>query len=241
MDGQKIKLFVDFEAPNRSELDGMANDVAIGTLAALAEGGLSPEKVKELMDQLDKLEAEGLLPPELIEIVSQLKDIQVLAESGMTPEIQSQIQEIASEMIESLTEAVKNEAIAPDLAQAIISTLDAIAEKNNLGDIVPEAMMASLEQAIKVEVIKAQIQDLIQDENGITNVPIESLLEGLSDLEGAELIDRLDQILEQLDGLEGIEDEDIRADTGFLKKYLYSHPPTALIIDRLECALLAKS
>ena len=40
---------------------------------------------------------------------------------------------------------------------------------------------------------------------------------------------------------ERIEDEDIRADTGFLKKYLYSHPPTALRIDRLERALLARS
>ena len=33
---------------------------------------------------------------------------------------------------------------------------------------------------------------------------------------------------------ERIEDEDIRNSTGFLSKYLYSHPPTALRIDRLE-------
>ena len=34
--------------------------------------------------------------------------------------------------------------------------------------------------------------------------------------------------------LERIEDEDVRGATGFLKKYAYSHPPTALRIDRLE-------
>ena len=34
--------------------------------------------------------------------------------------------------------------------------------------------------------------------------------------------------------LERIEDEDVRGATGFLKKYLYSHPPTAMRIDRLE-------
>lgn len=33
---------------------------------------------------------------------------------------------------------------------------------------------------------------------------------------------------------ERIEDEDIRNSTGFLSKYLYSHPPTALRIDKLE-------
>ena len=33
---------------------------------------------------------------------------------------------------------------------------------------------------------------------------------------------------------ERIEDEDIRAQTGFLVKYFHTHPPTALRIDRLE-------
>ena len=37
---------------------------------------------------------------------------------------------------------------------------------------------------------------------------------------------------------ERIEDEDIRNKTGFLSQYLYSHPPTALRIDRLERALI---
>ena len=37
---------------------------------------------------------------------------------------------------------------------------------------------------------------------------------------------------------ERIEDEDIRNYTGFLSKYLYSHPPTAIRIDRLERAIL---
>lgn len=37
---------------------------------------------------------------------------------------------------------------------------------------------------------------------------------------------------------ERIEDEDIRHSTGFLSKYFYSHPPTALRIDRLERAIL---
>ncbi len=37
---------------------------------------------------------------------------------------------------------------------------------------------------------------------------------------------------------ERIEDEDVRGATGFLKKYMYSHPPTALRIDRLERGLI---
>ncbi len=36
---------------------------------------------------------------------------------------------------------------------------------------------------------------------------------------------------------EHIEDEDVRGASGFLKKYIYSHPPTALRIDRLERAM----
>lgn len=40
---------------------------------------------------------------------------------------------------------------------------------------------------------------------------------------------------------ERIEDEDIRNQTGFLSKYIYSHPPTALRIDRLERALLQET
>ncbi len=39
---------------------------------------------------------------------------------------------------------------------------------------------------------------------------------------------------------ERIEDEDIRAETGFLRKYLYSHPPTALRIGRIERSLLGR-
>jgi len=38
---------------------------------------------------------------------------------------------------------------------------------------------------------------------------------------------------------ERIEDEDIRNATGFLSKYLYSHPPTALRIDQIERSLLS--
>jgi len=40
---------------------------------------------------------------------------------------------------------------------------------------------------------------------------------------------------------ERVEDEDVRNSTGFLSKYLYSHPPTALRIDRLERAILKHS
>lgn len=40
---------------------------------------------------------------------------------------------------------------------------------------------------------------------------------------------------------ERIEDEDIRNQTGFLSKYIYSHPPTALRIDQLERALLQEA
>ncbi|MCB1563886.1 MAG: M48 family metalloprotease, partial [Alphaproteobacteria bacterium] len=40
---------------------------------------------------------------------------------------------------------------------------------------------------------------------------------------------------------ERIEDEDVRGATGFLAKYLYSHPPTALRIDRIERALGASA
>jgi len=40
--------------------------------------------------------------------------------------------------------------------------------------------------------------------------------------------------------LEHSEDEDIRNTTGFLSKYLYSHPPTALRIDRIERDLMAE-
>ena len=39
---------------------------------------------------------------------------------------------------------------------------------------------------------------------------------------------------------ERIEDEDVRGQYGFLSKYAYSHPPTALRIDRLERYLLAQ-
>ena len=39
---------------------------------------------------------------------------------------------------------------------------------------------------------------------------------------------------------ERIEDEDIRNEAGFLRKYLYSHPPTALRIDRIERSLLGR-
>ena len=37
--------------------------------------------------------------------------------------------------------------------------------------------------------------------------------------------------------LERKEDEDVRGATGFLRKYFYTHPPTALRIDRLERAM----
>ena len=39
---------------------------------------------------------------------------------------------------------------------------------------------------------------------------------------------------------EHTEDEDVRSNTGFLSKYLYSHPPTALRIDRIERDLIAE-
>jgi Zn-dependent protease with chaperone function len=39
---------------------------------------------------------------------------------------------------------------------------------------------------------------------------------------------------------EHTEDEDVRNNTGFLSKYLYTHPPTALRIDRIERDLIAE-
>lgn len=41
--------------------------------------------------------------------------------------------------------------------------------------------------------------------------------------------------------LENFEDEDIRSKYGFLENYAYTHPPTALRIDRLERALLQET
>ena len=39
---------------------------------------------------------------------------------------------------------------------------------------------------------------------------------------------------------ERIEDEDVRGEEGFLAKYAYTHPPTALRIDRLERYMIAQ-
>ncbi len=73
-----------------------------------------------------------------------------------------------------------------------------------------------------------------------------TVLKNKLDLRDAAQLERVEFVMEMgfapalIDLFERIEDEGIRNQKGFLRKYLYTHPPTALRIDKLERKLQEK-
>ncbi|MEM9470169.1 MAG: hypothetical protein AAF988_08400, partial [Pseudomonadota bacterium] len=188
-----VKLQILFEAPNKNSLPDLANEAAMAALANIAGGDLSPEEIQELMAELRALVDLDALPPEFLDIINNLENIMTLAEGGMTAEIKAQIQELASETMELISDAVKAGTMDAAMAEKILETIQEIGEKIGIENIIPEAALSSVEMVIETQQVKEKIEALIEAGDFDPDA-LESLLEDIHELDGQDLMDRLDEI-----------------------------------------------
>ncbi len=189
-------LFAVYEAPDKSELEEMANDAAMAVLANITDGGLSPEELEGLLELLQKMGAEGLITPELMAVIENMQQIATLSEAGMTPEVQKLIQETVDQIAEGIEEGTIPEA----LADFSIETLIAIVPHNDLQAILanrvePEEVSIASEVEALTEKLNELLamDDLDADMVAALRDQIEKL-ESLESLEGVELRTSLDEI-----------------------------------------------
>lgn len=184
------KLFVHFEAPNKSEIDGLGNDLVGQAMSGLAGGGdLSPEELADVIAELQDMAAAGEISAEIADILGnlvELAQLQEIAASPNAPEgIDAQIAELAKD-IEQQVEQAEN------LPEELVSmATDAVAEVKSA------AVTAEIDGLI------AQLTELagIEGLDAATVQDIEAQIEALEEargLEGDELADVLNEVKSEL-------------------------------------------
>jgi len=200
---KKWSLWLKFEAPDRNELESIANDQALAALAQLAEGGLSPEEMQEIIDHLESLAEQGLLSQDVMDILKNMQEIQALSLMDSSPEIEARIQALSEQIHESLIKGIEEGSIPPNILSQVVEAISAFAEKNDIAVLLPEDVLQTIDTKIKIEVIKQQLGDIAQGmEIPEDRAAIESLIEELEGLDGQDLIDHLETIQETLGEME---------------------------------------
>jgi hypothetical protein len=119
-------VYVVSEAPNKSELQGIAQQAAMDAVADIAGGGLAPEQVQEVLAELQDYINEGVLSPEMIEVLSNLDQVQMQAAEGNFEGITDLSQSI-SEGLETL---IENGDISPEIADIVTDSLKEVVTQN---------------------------------------------------------------------------------------------------------------
>lgn len=176
--GSSNAVWVYFEAPNKSELEGVANEATMAAVVEIAGGGLSPEQAEVVMEKITMLVEAGLIAPEVAVALQNLHQIRGQAAQGNFDGIKALSQSIISD----LSNAMDSGAMSADMVGAFVDALQLVSKTYGLQSVMDMKGLTNL----KLEVLAVQ---------GAKNVM--GLLRDLQETEG--LPPEISEILEQLD------------------------------------------
>ncbi|NQZ14925.1 MAG: hypothetical protein HRT94_08910, partial [Alphaproteobacteria bacterium] len=208
--GKNPAVWISFEAPNRSELQGLANEAAIAAVAQVAGGELTPDQVESLVAELNVLSEAGLLPPEMLSALEGLNQIQAMAAEGNL----DGIGQLSDSVIADLSTALETGDISPEIVAAALDIIESLPENHSLDisldAVVDMAAMSALQQDIQVAQIVQQVEMLGADLTGADLTNLDALIEALNAAEGAELLKQLNEIEQHLENA-GVDVADLSA------------------------------
>lgn len=223
MAGASQAVWIDFEAPDKSELEGVANDAALSAMAQIAGGGLAPEQVEELLAEMQVLVEAGLIAPEILSAMQNLQQIQIMAAEGNF----DGIKELSQSIIEDLAAALEAGETSPDIIAAAVNALEVIAEAHGLETVIDVKAVNTLKQDVQVAQLTEKLEIIAADLNGADQATLTELIEQLGEVEGADLMAHLDVIQQQLEtmGIDAAQLTEIKADISALKDTVIQNLP----------------
>lgn len=196
--GNMFSLWVGYEAPDKHELQGIANQSIMAALGQIAAGDMSPADLAALLEQLDVLAQHDLISSEMLSILQNLQEIQTLAALEVTPEIASRLQELSDQLTETLSSEIENGKISPDMARNIIEALSGLAEQHDLSALFSPDIIQSLETKVQIQELKDHLGELASGLDSISQAELQALIESMDGLEGQAFLDHLETIREAL-------------------------------------------
>jgi hypothetical protein len=188
-------LWIKFEAPDREELQGIAEQMALNAMAAMAEGGMSAAEIEAVLAKLGDLAAADLLPPQLVQAIQKLGQIQVLASGGeLNAEARALLAETAQEFMEIVEQALEEGTIQPAMLEVALTALQEISELHNLGDVIPARAISALRQDVMIAVLSEKLGVIAGTLDAAGQETIQAMIDALHDNEGALLVEQLDDM-----------------------------------------------
>jgi len=199
-------VWISFEAPNKSELEGVANDAALSAIAEIAGGGLEPAQIEALIEKLNMMAEAGLIAPEIMSAIGNLGQIQALAAAGNM----AGIAELSKMMMADLTAAMEGGNANLELISAIIEAVNAISNRHGLHSVIDMNGLNNLKQQVQTALLIEQLEGISATLSGADKDTLDAMIEEMGDLEGVDLLEHLDAIEAHLQDL-GIDVPEIAA------------------------------
>lgn len=157
--GNKIwSLWPTYQIPNKSELDGMANESALALLTQAMGGGgadIAPELLDEAMATLQKLIEAGLVSPEIMNMIQQLSDLKSTA--GMSAQ---EMKAMAEGILQTLSEGLSDGMIPSEFAKDVLVYLSDLAGPEIAAEL--KADLDGAEAKIQVQAVSEKLQILAE-------------------------------------------------------------------------------
>lgn len=193
-------LWLKFEAPDKQELKGIAQNMAMQAMSGMALGEIAPEEMQQILQRLETLGQEGLLPSEMLSILHSMQEMSVLAQQTPSPETQAHLQILSDKISESLITGIEEGSLPADMGKMIIQSLSDFAQTYNLSEVMTPETLKTMETKIQIQEIKQQLGEMAHGLEGESRAVLEMLIEEMESKEGQMLFDHLDIIQQHLQG-----------------------------------------
>ena len=196
-----LALYIISEAPDKSELKGVVNAATMAAIADIAAGNLSPADMEALLEKLDMLVAEDIIPQEVANALKDLNELQTQAAEGKL----DNIGELSQSIIDSLRDAMAGDNPPPtEILQAMVEAMQLVSDKYGLQSVMNTAELSQFKQDVLKAVVTEKLEAIAENLDGMDQETLQALIDEIAELEGAELHQHLDQIDAQLQEL-GVE------------------------------------
>lgn len=199
------------EAPDKTELAGQTPALIAAALAQMADGALTPAEAATLQAQLEALAQEGLIAPELADIVRAVETMRAMMDGGMNIDASMAQPQILAEYISELIEqGLENGNLPPELARQVMESIAAFSEAYGLEQVFTGEMMQSLSATIEWTAITQTLSEIMPHLSAEGRAVIESMLDGGEVPSGdalAEQIVAINDIISQADLPDGVAEQ----------------------------------
>jgi hypothetical protein len=184
------KLWIQFEAPTREELDGLLTQQQV-VLTAVGEAMGGAMSAAALEDVLHKIQQEGETTPEIVRILETLIEMRVMGEAGITPENGARLVELKAQVQTIIEQGIETGILPPAVALGAVQSIKMLVETHQLEQVMPVNALVALETKIQITDLTHTLETLSTDSVLAAGddrvVALQTLIETIKGAQGAEL------------------------------------------------------